>query len=495
MQLYDLFKQRVAQYGDNKALEWDGGVLTYSQMARQANCVGYFLQEKLPQEGQNISLLIPNTPHFFFALFGILGAGHTAVPYNPLLTPEEISMFVNHSDSKILLYDPVMQEKALKVAEHTGIEAIDVSTIVASGSQEPLAFLNPASRSEDPCLILYTSGTTGDPKGVVLSHGNIFANLRGFNAVLLLEANQTFVCTLPLFHVFAMTIVLFGAMNVGARVLLFPQFNPQKLLETFVTDPNVLFVAVPPMYMMLARLAPDGIAKTHTIKYAVSGGGPLPVDVNRMFKAKFNIEILEGYGLTETSPVVAVNDNETNRIGTIGRHIPGIEVSIRDMDGVPVKTGEVGELCVRGPIVMQGYYKNKTMTDEVFYEGGWFRTGDLSTVDEEGYYKIVGRCKDLIVCGGENIYPREIEEHLMRFPGVMEVAVVGKPDKLRQEIPHAFVVLAEEVKDKITESALRKHCREFLAEYKIPHGFSIVDSMPKTATNKIQKEKLKPLLR
>ncbi|MBD3265873.1 AMP-binding protein [bacterium] len=490
MELYHLFQQSVERYGERTSLTFEGMDFTYQDIANKANTVAHFLAKRLAGQRKNISLMIPNTPNFYFSLYGVLGAGCTVVPHNPLLMAEEVSVFLNHSDSELLIYDPVLKEKAVPIAQKAGLEAVDITEILQSG--HPTDFLNPVVPPDESCMILYTSGTTGDPKGVVLTHDNIFQDLHGYHATIELTQDDTFICMLPMFHTFAMTTIVFGAMYVGAKVCLFPQFNPHRLIETTVQHPNVVFIAVPPMFHMMAKLAPDGIAQQHNIKYAISGGGPLPQDVVKAFKAKFDVLILEGYGLTETAPVVSVNKPETNKLGTIGKPFPGLETEVRGEEtGQTLGTNEIGELCVRGPIVMKEYYKNPEQTAAVFYENGWFRTGDLASIDEEGYIKIVGRSKDLIVCGGENIYPREIEEHLLRYPGVMEAAVVGKPDTLRQEIPYAFVVLAEEARDKITESDIRRHCREHLAEYKIPEGFTFVESLPKTATNKIQKEKIK----
>jgi long-chain acyl-CoA synthetase len=291
-----------------------------------------------------------------------------------------------------------------------------------------------------------------------------------------------------------MTTIVFGALYVGARVLLYPQFNPAQLLEALTAYPNIVFIAVPPMFMVLAKMAPEKVAQNHNIKYAISGGGPLPQDVYEAFKARFNHDILEGYGLTETSPVVAVNTPTTNRPGTIGIPFSILEIDIRDEEtGESLPPYAVGELCTRGPIVMKEYYKNPEETARVFYADCWLRTGDLATRDEDGYIRIVGRSKDVIVCGGENIFPREIEEHLLRIPGVLEAAVVGKPDPMRQEVPYAFLVVAPEAQGNYDETFFRNHCREHLSTYKIPVGFTVVESLPKTATNKVQKNRIREM--
>ncbi len=492
MELFTAFSQAAKQYSGHTALEWEGGSLTYDQLLEKSNIVGNFLRQAISSPRQNVGLLSANTPNFPFALFGILGAEHIAVPLNPLLKPEEVATLLTHAESPLLLYDPLLQESAEAAAAmmETDIRTIPIPQILQNEKTDGVP-LSPGVKSDNLSMILYTSGTTGNPKGVMLSHRNIYSNYASFTQVLDFNEKDTFLCILPLFHTYAMTVILFGALLRGSRVILFPQFTPQKVIEAFAREPNVVIVAVPPMIHLITRFTPPEIAQNNNIRFFVSGGGPLPVDMALAYKKKFNQEILEGYGLTETSPVVAINSPEGNKIGTIGPPMPGVEVEIRTEQGQKLGVGEIGELCVRGDLVMLGYYKNHEMTKSVFWEDRWFRSGDLAVMDDEGYLKIVGRLKDLIVCGGENIYPREIEEILLRYPGVAEAAVVGEPNKLRSEVPHAFIVLQEDAKGQVAESQLRKYCREHLAEYKIPEGFTFVEDLPKTATRKIQKEEIK----
>ncbi len=494
MELYSTFMNLTKNYQNFTAFQWDEGQMTFKQLADGINITGNHLKQNYADDRQNISLLAPNTPNFVFGLMGLLGAGHVAIPLNPLLNPEELAALIEHADSKVLMYDPLLKLNAEQAASMVNREVtlLSIPDCLSAEKPDPTQ-LTPDVNPNDTSMILYTSGTTGDPKGVMLSHKNIYVNSQLFPSVVNFGPEDTVPLILPLFHTFAMTVIVFGALMNGSRILLYPQFVPQKICECVMNEENVILIAVPPMYYMMTRFAPDGIAEKHNIRIAVSGGGPLPVDVSKAFKAKFDFEILEGYGLTETSPVVSLNPPGKNVVGTIGPPFPGVEVQVRDDQGNILKTNDVGELCVKGDIVMQGYYKNPNATNDAFFEEGWLRTGDLALINDEGYIKIVGRAKDLIVCGGENIYPREIEEVLIRYPGVLEVAVVGQPNRLRSEVPYAFVVLNDDAKGKVSESELRKHCREHLGEYKIPEAFSFIDEMPKTATKKIQKEKLKEL--
>ncbi len=494
MELYTAFMQAAQHFSESVAFEWESETLSYNELLNQSNIVGNYLKNQFSAPAQNVGLLAPNTFNFPRALFGILGSGHIAVPLNPLLNPEEIALLLTHSESPAVLYDPVMydQIQAAKTLMERNIQTIPINQILQT---EPIdsSVLSPLTASEYVSMILYTSGTTGDPKGVMLSHQNIYSNYDAFTTILDFNQDDTFLCFLPLFHTYAMTVILFGALLKGSRVILYPQFNLQKVIEHIVSRQSIVIVAVPPMIHIIAKFTPNETAERHNIRFLVSGGGPLPVDVNLAFQKKFSHEVLEGYGLTEASPVIATNRPTQNKIGTIGPPLPGIEAEIRDEQGNILGVGEIGELCVRGDNVMLGYYKNPEATKSSFYENDWLRTGDMACIDDNGYLKIVGRLKDLIVCGGENIYPREIEEILLRYPGVAEAAVVGKPSKLRSEVPHAFIVLSEESIGKINESDLRRHCREHLAEYKIPEGFTFIEQMPKTATKKIRKEEIKRL--
>lgn len=492
MNLYLGFLKGVERFRENTALEWDGGRKTFEELAGAANIAGHALAQRVEGQQKTVGLLIPNTPYFPIALLGLLGAGHIAVPLNPLLNPEEMALLLDHSESSILIYDPYLEEKAQAAVQqtHTGIEAVNIVDLL----QQPDATPSPLpgeAKPEDLSMILYTSGTTGDPKGVMLSHHNVLSNVESFSSVYHFSEEDTIAGVLPLFHTFGMTAVLFAGFMNGCRIYLFPQFQAQPLLDLVMNDKNIILMAVPPMLHVLARYAPEEAAQKHGFRLVISGGGPLPVDIAHLFEQKFQHEVLEGYGLTETSPVVSFNRPGQNRIGTIGQVLPGVEVEVRDQEGHVLPPGEPGELCIRGENVMVGYFKNDEGTKATFWPNGWFRSGDMAKQDEQGYIQIVGRLKDTIVSGGENIYPREIEETLLKFPGVLEAAVVGKPHKMRSEIPYAFIVLGEGVDGQVNESALRHHCRDHLAEYKIPAGFEFIVEMPKTATKKIQKERLK----
>ncbi|MBN2329601.1 MAG: AMP-binding protein [Candidatus Omnitrophica bacterium] len=491
MELYTAFAQSAQTNSERTALIWEKENLIYSELLERCNTIGNMLKKRNSQR-RHIALLAPNSPHFIYGLFGILGSGQIAIPFNPLLNPEELANLLVHSDSKELLYDPFLKEKAEQAVQLTGldIELLSIPELLET-RQPNNKNLSPDIGEDEASMILYTSGTTGNPKGVILSHKNIHSNYLSFKSVLDFQPIDTFICSLPLHHTYAMTVNLFGSLLIGARLMLFSQFDPRKIVEALLTEPNVIYAAVSPMLMMLARFAPEDAAKNHRLRYVISGGGPLPDEVFYAFQKKYNHEILQGYGLTETSPVVTYNRPGKNKIGTIGPVLPGVEVQIRSEQGELLGTDEIGELCVRGDLVMKGYYKDPEGTRNAFYDGNWLRTSDMASIDEDGYIKIAGRLKDLIISGGENIYPQEVEDTLIKHPAVHEAAVVAQPDRLRSEIPHAFIVLVEEAKGKIKETELRKFCREHLAEYKIPEAFTFLDEMPRTAKGTVEKKELR----
>lgn len=493
MNLYKAFCHSVKKFDNRIAVQLDGEErieYTYKETDQSARKTAAYLLKQYPGTQQKIAFLMPNSPNSVFTLLGILAAGYTAVPFNPNLKEQEIASLLFHSDSPVLIHDAFQAEQAKAILARVDrpVDAVCIGKML-EGSAEDISL--PSVDASETALILYTSGTTGNPKGVMLSHANVYSNFLAFKERVGLKHNQTMLAILPIFHSFGITTTLFGGLLNGAKVVLFEKFSPHKTVAAMVRESNVVVAGVPPMLYMIALFAPDSIFTLHHLVNVISGGGPLPGEFFDAFKEKFHHEIIEGYGLTETSPVVTHNNNAINKKCTIGLALPGVSAEIRGTDGMLLPENEIGELCIKGSLIMQGYYKNPEATKKAFYEDGWFRSGDLAMMDEEGYIKIVGRLKDLIVCGGENIYPREIEEILLSFPGVKEAAVVGKPDSLRAEVPYAFVVLSEGVA--VIESDLRNHCRQYLTAFKIPVGFSFIESMPKTATHKIRKEELKRL--
>lgn len=493
--LYKRFVEAAETHAERPAIVWDDGEMAYAELLDRVRLMAEAMASQVTDEMPNIGLVAPNTPGFMVGLLGILGAGGVVVPFNPLYPAGELAGLIKHSGMKTLIYDPVMKPLADGLSELFGdsLNLLDVEeTLAAAKGLQPQERELPAP--ETVSMILYTSGTTGDPKGVMLSHSNVSVNYDQIMEALHFKKEHTFQVVLPLFHTFAMTSNLFGALLTGACMRLFLQFDPVKLLDFSARDEAALLTAVPPMYALFARKAPEDYPERSNIACAVSGGGPLPVEIAELFEAKTGSELLEGYGLTETSPVLSINRAGQNCIGTAGHPLFDIEIEVRDPEGSVLPQGEVGELCTRGPMVMMGYYKNPTVTADVLSEDGWLRTGDLTRLDEEGRVQIVGRCKDLIIDSGENIYPREIEDVLMEHPTVLEAAVVGHKHKLRGEIPHAFVTANPEAETPPDSVELRAFCRERLAAFKVPEKVTLIEEFSKTATKKIQKNALRDIL-
>lgn len=479
------FFERSRQWGNRTAVAEGTCCLSYSDLASLSCSLAVALREK-GFHRENIGLLLSNSQQYPLAFFGILNSGNTVVPINPLLQPSEMMTIIRHSEMRLILTESAFsgQVQNLKDNGMGGVEFVEVSNLALSTENHGQPF--PVEEVPAPALILYTSGTTGDPKGVLLSHQNILSNCDAFSSLFCFSEADHFISVLPLFHTFAITVCMLGSLYSGAALHLLPKFQPRPVYDLLKEVPSGIFIAVPSMFNVMAKLPGDTLP--NQLRVVVSGGAALPLEIQRGFESKFGVEIHEGYGLTEAAPVVCSNRPGFNRPGTIGPALPGIEVQVWDDGDKPLPPGQPGELVTRGANVMLGYYKNEQATAQAITPEGWLRTGDIAVLDPEGYVRIVGRKKELIISAGMNIYPREIEEVLQSCPGVLEAAVVGMPDPLRGEVPRAFVVPMEGVSLKPQE--LRQRCRKALAEFKVPRVFEIVEALPKTSTGKIAKKLL-----
>jgi long-chain acyl-CoA synthetase len=359
---------------------------------------------------------------------------------------------------------------------------------------EVLACEQPLPRIEfDPCndlaVILYTSGTTGRPKGAMLSHANLSANVWSVLSILRWRpGHEVILLILPMFHAFAATVGMLASLAHGCAFVPMTRFEPVQVLNRIAATGATIFLGVPSMYSLLLRVDHDKTGLFKSIRYCVSGGAALPVSVLQQFESKFGTRIYEGDGPTECSPVTCLNpiDGET-RPGTVGLAIPGVEMKVVDENGARVATGEVGEIAVRGPNVMRGYWRQPEQTAEVMRDG-WLLTGDLGSEDRDSYFSIVDRKKDLVIVNGMNVYPRIIEEVLYRLKGIREAAVIGEPHPTHGEIPVAYVVVEQE--SGLQETAIRAWCREHLGRYQIPRKFHLLSELPKNASGKILKREL-----
>ncbi|HEY5855746.1 MAG TPA: long-chain fatty acid--CoA ligase [Aldersonia sp.] len=473
---------------DHSALKCGESTITYAEFDAAAARVATLLERAGIEPGDRVGVSLPNTPAFAVVLYGILRRGAIAVPMNPLLKAREIEFYLTNTAAVALFATPTFEDEARPAAEAAGARAwiVDDAELTALLADLP-AQAEPVERADDDtAVVLHTSGTTGKPKGAELTHAGLAGNAEVCARTLLhLGPDDVVMGCLPLFHVFGLTCGLNAAVLVGATLTLVPRFDPHTALEVVARDKVTVFEAVPTMYAAILGVADQFSADaTASLRVCISGGASLPVQVLTDFEKAFGAKILEGYGLSETSPVASFNHpDRVRKAGSIGTPIEGVSMRVVDAAGVEVGVGEPGEIQISGPNVMKGYWNLPDATAAAIDADGWFATGDVGKVDDDGYFYIVDRKKDMIIRGGLNVYPREIEEVLYEHPAVVEAAVVGIPhDTLGEDIGAAVAVRAAIDPDEIIAFV-----RERLAAYKYPRRVWIVDALPKGATGKIQR--------
>ena len=491
--LSSVFEQAAADHAHRPAVRMDDFVLTYSQLQDAAGRVTSLLASLGVEPGDRIAVMLPNVPAFPIVFYGALGAGAMVVPMNPLLKNGEVAYYLGDSGAKVLFAWHAAAGEAAKGAAETGTRVLEVNE---PDLHELLAGLNPApartdQAGDDDAVILYTSGTTGRPKGAELTHAGLTRNAE-LTAATLLKAGPgdvTMGC-LPLFHVFGLTCGLNATIFAGGSLTLLPRFDPGKALEIIGRDQVTIFQGVPTMYAAMLHHPARASADTSSLRTCISGGAAMPVEILRGFEQAFGCMILEGYGLSETSPVASFNHpDRVRKPGSIGTPVEGVEMRVVDLDGREVALGEVGEIAIRGHNVMKGYWGKPEATAEAIPDG-WFRTGDLANVDDDGYFFIVGRQKDLIIRGGYNVYPREIEEALHEHQAVAEVAVIRIPHvELGEEVGAAVVLKPGTT---ATPAELRAFAKERMAAYKYPRHIWLVRELPKGPTGKILHREVQP---
>jgi long-chain acyl-CoA synthetase len=491
--LSSLLDHAAAEHPDHIAIRMDDLVLTYAQLHEAAARMSTLLASYGVGPGDRVGIMLPNVPAFPIAYYGALAAGAVVVPMNPLLKSREVSYYLSDSGAKVVLAWHPAAGEAAKGAAEAGAEVITAETPDLAGL---LAGHAPAAGSsgrgdDDDAVILYTSGTTGRPKGAQLTHANLTRNA-DLSARTLLENNPDDVVMgcLPLFHVFGLTCGLNATVAAAATLTLLPRFDGAKALDIIARDKVTIFEGVPTMYAAMLHYPEGDPAQAATLRVCISGGASLPVEILRGFEEKFGCVILEGYGLSETSPVASFNlPGHVRKPGSIGIPVEGVEMRLIDEAGQTVAEGEIGEIAIRGHNVMKGYWGKPEATAETMTDG-WFRTGDMARTDEDGYYYIVDRKKDLIIRGGYNVYPREIEEVLHEHPAVAEVAVIGLPhDSLGEEVGAAVALKPGE---SATPDELRAFAKDKVAAYKYPRRVWLVDALPKGPTGKILKREIQP---
>jgi long-chain acyl-CoA synthetase len=476
--------------------------LSYAQLDEMSDRVAAGLAAAGVAPGDKIGLQLPNIPQFVIAYFGILKAGGVVVPMNVLLKAPEIEFQLRDSGARVLITFGALLDESAKAAEAAAVTSLYVVTgggapaagtafeaLLAGDPTGPrLALRNPA----DPAVIIYTSGTTGTPKGAVLSHLSLYMNADIPGRLFEFNADDTVVVALPLFHVFGLSSVMNTCVLLGGTMSLVSRFEPGAVLELMRRDQVSVFMGVPTMFIALLQAAGSVDCDLASLRVAISGGAPIPAEVINSFESWFGVPILEGYGLSESSSAATFNVSATERkVYSVGKPIWGTSVQIWDADSRPLPPGaaQVGEIVLRGANIMIGYHGNPEATARAF-AGGWFHTGDLGYVDEDGFLFLVDRIKDVIIRGGYNVYPREVEEVIYAHPAVAEAAVIGVPDPRLGEEVRAVVALKPG--QSVTEAELIEFVKERVAAYKYPRSVEFRDSLPKNGTGKILKKELRP---
>ena len=487
--------------------------LSYAQINGAANQVANGLASLGIGRGDKVALSCPNLPFFPIIYFGILKTGAAVVPLNVLLRPREIAYHLADSDAKAYFCfqgtpelpmgefgyagfqdAPDCEHFFMVTADPAGPSPIEGTTTLGQmmAAQPPL-FDTAETDADDTAVILYTSGTTGMPKGAELSHSNMLLNARLCDTMYERQDNDVTLITLPLFHSFGQTVQMNAGFYQGMTLTLLPRFDPMAALSIMERDNVTIFAGVPTMYWAMLNY-PDAdkfdLAKiAANMRLAISGGSAMPVEVMRAFGERFSVTILEGYGLSETSPVATFNRTDREpKPGSVGLPVWGVSVRIVDLEGNDVPQGEMGEIIIKGHNVMKGYYKRPVETAEAL-ENGWLHTGDIGNFDEDGFVYITDRVKDMIIRGGFNVYPREVEEVMMTHPAISLAAVVGVPHESHGEEVKAYIILKEGIE--ADEVEIIGWCKENMAAYKYPREVEIRTELPMTATGKILKRELR----
>ena len=477
------------RYPDRPALRIEDAVITYAELDDATARVAGLLRDHGLEPGDRVGIMLPNVPEFAIAYYGVLRAGGVVVPMNVLLKQREVAFYLGDSEAKLIFAWHEFAAAAEAGAGEAGTECLlvepDAFGQLLASVAEPVREVVERAPHDD-AVILYTSGTTGKPKGAELTHSNLAINADVSKQLFSVGPEDVILGALPLFHAFGQTCALNTAISSGASLALIPRFDADKALQTVQRDRVTIFEGVPTMYAALLHHSGRDEFDVSTLRVCVSGGAALPVEMLRGFEQAFGCVILEGYGLSETSPVACFNHPDRERVpGSIGTPVEGVEMRLVDDDRRPVAPGENGEIAIRGHNVMKGYWNRADATAQAIDADGWFYSGDIARIDDEGRYFIVDRKKELIIRGGYNVYPREIEEVLYEHPAVREAAVVGVPHPDLGEEVGAAVALKDGAD--ATEAEIRDYVKANVAAYKYPRHVWFVDELPKGPTGKILK--------
>ncbi len=522
-----LLRETAAKFPNATATVFYGAKMTYRDIHDGAMALAGTLAKLGVQRGDRVGVLLPNMPPYIIAYYGIVRLGAAVVQLNPMLTPYELRTELQDSGATVLIVAEPLMDKASEAIKGSSVRHILVTslsayvpllmrpivkvkskpkgevkipavvqvhnfeTMLREGATPPKADFDP---KRQVAVFQYTGGTTGLPKGAMLTHFNLVANAHQVKTWIyrLKDGEEVFLCVLPFFHSYGMTVGMNSAILKAATMVLLPKFDPTETAKAISQHKATLFPGVPSLYAAVAHYAQRGQIDISSVKVCVSGGAPLPQEVHDRFVQATGAKLVEGYGLSEASPVTHVNPiwEGENRIGTIGLPLPDTDCKIVDLETgeKELPPGEAGELIIKGPQIMKGYWNRPDETAQTL-RNGWLYTGDIAFMDEDGYFRIVDRKKDMVIVGGFNVYPREVEEVLYQHPKVLECAVVGVTHPLRGEMIKAFVKLKKS--ETATESEIIGFCRDRLASYKVPREIEFVSELPKSAVGKVLRRELK----
>lgn len=515
LNLVSVLEHSVNETPEKTAIVFGDKRFSYAQVNALANRIANGLKQLGIVPGDKVALSCPNLPYFPFVYYGILKTGAVVVPINVLLKAREIAYHLKDSEAKAYFCFqgtpdlPMAEEGFAGFSQTPTCEAFYVITADPAAASpvegtttlgqmmgnQPASFDTVMTEPGDTAVILYTSGTTGFPKGAELSHSNMTMNANGTRIITNMTDKDVHLVTLPLFHSFAQTCQMNAGFMCGSTLVLIPKFEPGLVLSAMQQEKVSIFIGVPTIYWALLNYEDkDGQLDLKTIaenlRIGISGASSLPIEIIKGIEAKYSIPIMEGYGLSETCPVATFNHlHKERKPGSVGTPIWGIEVKVVDDSDTEVPQGEVGEIVIRGHNVMKGYYNRPEATAEAFKSTSWFHSGDLGRMDEDGYLYIVDRVKDMIIRGGYNIYPREIEEVLLTHPAISLASVIGVPHSQHGEEVMAFVV--PKPGQTINSEEIVNWSKEQMAAYKYPRIVDVRETLPMTATGKILKKELK----
>lgn len=496
MLIGEIISQTAQNKGDKTAAVLDERSISYKQLEKESNQLAHGLIDLGINPADMVSIMFPNSIEFLISYLGVIKSGATMVPLNISFKKAAVEYILNNSEAKIV----ITSEDFLPLIKECDLNYLE-KIILVDGQKEADQLLFSEFKAEKSTLpelenidqeftaaCLYTSGTTGQPKGAMLTHHNLIFDTQKTIEHLKADDKDRYICVLPMFHAFAETVCILMPLFLGAEIVIVDKFLPEKVLKTIQEKEVSFFAGVPTMYSALLNVRNKLDYDLSKLSICISGGAAMPEQIMKEFEEIFKVKILEGNGPTEASPVAYVNPIEgEQKIGSVGLPIPETEAKIVDSSDQELPVGEIGEILVKGEHVMKGYFKRPEQTKKTL-RGGWLHTGDLGRMDEDGYVYIVDRKKDMINVGGMNVYPREIEEQLYKHPKIEAAAVVATKDELRGEIPKAVIVLKEGAEADARE--IKRYCLKYFANYKIPKLVEFISELPQNATGKIDKRSL-----